>query len=808
MSHVGRSMQVIIGLVLVAEFIVSSAGWAQSGKGNKPSAVETEIEEITVTAQKREESLQEIPISVTALTGAVLVQKGVASVLDLGETVPNVAISTNPASTASTTISMRGLTQADPNATLQPSVGLYVDGAYIAKIFGSNLDLEDLERVEVLRGPQGTLYGRNTIGGAVNFITNKPTEERSITVKTEAGNYDTFRERTTFNLPLIGKNGFLQSAALGTLSLRETVGYKTHDGFYQVQGSGNADLTNQNRVYNMTLLRWQPTGDFTVDYSFEYHRYRQAPSAQQVTYIYPGSPVDGGPFDLHPFIRTNRVDTVFANAILMRDLNSLHRQVDDGNHRMNILTGTWNLGEMGPLGNITLKSISSYRSFVYQADQDLDGSTLHLAEVGQSSDVQHWSEELQWIGVAPRFHYVLGAYYYGEYTMHNQDQVFFGSATNLPYKNLIKTQSYAPYGQVTWTPPVLGDKLSLTAGIRYTQEQVHTDRFYRCAAIITTSGVNLCNQGIFGLQDFNASAGKAFGGIHGSGTPGVSPMGDIAYQLTNDSMLYGRVSRGFKGGGFNGTATDPISFSNYFRPERLLTYEAGIKSEWLDKRVRINVDGFFSDYRDFQATVFRASPEHGTLTLVSNAGKAEIWGMEFEGVAMPLRGLEASVNYSFLAPKYTEWWDQKFDANNNPVFDQHNQPVLENVKNQRTFSFAPRNQLSVGLTYTAPPTTAGTFSAHVDTYWQDAIYYISTYTTLGSQADRGWAYAVVNGRLQLAGIPLTKGTLDLAVVGRNLLDRKYRVYGIDFGPSLGFATNQYGDPRTFGLALTYNFTAG
>ncbi len=805
-----RWLQVLAVMVALA---VPSVSWGQAAKAKKPAAAEPEVEEITVTAQKREEPLQETPLSVTALTSEALEQKGVADVVDLGQAAPNVRIVSNPGSPASTTISMRGVAQGDPQVALNPKVGLYVDGVYIAKIVGSNLDLDDLDRVEVLRGPQGTLYGRNTIGGAVNFITKKPDEQRSITLKTEGGNFDTFNGRLTFNAPLIGKNasgndgvlGALGGAEnLGMLSLRQTVGYKEHDGFFRNAlpnnvpadpahpVGGGADYANLDRLYTTTALRWQPNEQMTFDYSLEYHRYRDHPTAFQLTHVYPGSCVSAtpspfcqlpspNPLNIEPYILKARSDEVPNNAILMRDLQSLHQLRDDGNHRMHILTGTWDLGDLGALGEVTLKSISSYRSFTYQSDQDLDGSPVHIAEFSQMNDIQHWSEELQWNGTLPRVHYVGGLYYYGEYAMQNESQVFFGGANNLPYKNTQTDKAYAPYGQATWTPPILGDKLRLTAGIRYTQEQIHMNHNFLFGLPANTPGA------------FSVSGGKGF-----DGWDAVSPMGDVSYQWTEDLMTYARVSRGYQSGGFTPTAPTPDLFDT-FKPERLLAFEAGLKSQWFDNRLRINTDGFFSYYENLQVSVFHSSPTLGAFSEEGNADRAEIYGMEFEGAAVPVRGLEATVNYSFLAPKYTKWEDFALDPNTGKIIG------TQDVSGQRAFPFSPNHQVTVGLTYTAPPTTTGIFSAHVDTYWQDKVVFIANNMTEGAQADEGWAYAVVNGRLAYTGIPLQKGSLDLAVFAHNLFDRQYRTYGIDFGPQLGYAGNVYGDPRTFGVQLIYNF---
>jgi len=792
-----------IRLALVAGMSTPAVGWAQAAKAKNAPSGPVEIEEITVTAQKREENIQEVPISVTALTGAALEQKGTTSVADLGESVPNLYITAPGYGSSNTVLAMRGTSNNDTALSKNPTVGFYVDGVYIAKIVGNNFDLEDLERVEVLRGPQGTLFGRNTTGGAVNMVTKKPTEERSITASTEVGNYDAFHARLTLNLPLIGKNGFWQSDAIGTLSLRENVVYKSHDGFYRnqspttVPASGGSELNTLNRVFNMTMLRWQPIKPVTVDYSFEYHRYRETPDNMLVTAVFPkGDPnysalvSPGGPFDLTPYITKNRVDSSGANG--PNDVNgNPHRLADDGNHRMHLLTAAWDLGELGPLGGVTLKSISGYRALTLDGENSTDGSPLHVLDGLNHQNLDTWSEELQWVGTAPRVHYVLGAYYYGEHSTAYQQLTLY-QAVKFKETTTTKNSSYASFGQVTWAPPILGDKLSITAGLRYSEDHVHSRRTHRCV----TAG--LCDVGLANpsLTSFSASVGKGF-----SGTDGLTPMGDISYQWTDDLMTYVRVSRGYQSGAVNDAVTDRRLLS-VTDPETLWSYEAGFKSQWFDNRLRINADGFLSKYSDQVVAVQKFSPETGQQTTNENAGKSEYWGSEVEVVAIPIRGVEATANYTYLSAKYLEWNSQKF-VNGIPQFDPNTgQPVTENVANQRQVPYAPSNTFSIGATYTAPPTTTGVFSAHLDMFWTDNF--------LGHAEppwpDAQWDYAVVNGRLQFVDIPLQKGSLDLAVFGRNLFDRKYRTNGFSLG-SLGWAVDAYGDPRTFGVGLTYHFTA-
>ncbi|MFN8625814.1 MAG: OmpA family protein [Candidatus Binatia bacterium] len=820
MRFVTRAIRLGGGLAAVIALGIPAIGWAQAAKGPKPAGarMETEIEEITVTAQKREENIQEVPISVTALTAETLATKGVGTVLDLNQSVPGVQALPASQGASNFAFSVRGIQQSNNNMAQNPKMGLYVDGVYIAKQQGNNMDLEDLERVEVLRGPQGTLFGRNTILGAVQLVTRKPTEERSIIANTEVGNYNAFKGRLTVNMPLIGKNGFWQSDALGTISLRENVVYKHNDGYVDnvsptdVKASGAAGLSSLNRVSTWTAVRWQPTKAVTIDYAFEYNRFRETPTAFQLMRILPYSLSDAkyripntntiinNPFlpagGLTPYVRPNREDAIGNNATPNTpDLSGpTHRLNEDGNNRMHFLTLAWDLGEHGPFGNLTVKSINHYRNQFMSHSSDLDGSPLAGFSGINHTNLSTWSTEEQLLGTLPRIHYVLGAIYYGEQTTADADAVVMGGKlTNSHQFNTNWADSYAAFGQATWTLPILSDKLSLTGGIRYNQDHTHSDKLFQCLGGAGCASAPAFKKGVFG--DFG-------------GADAITFTGDASYQWTDSVMTYFRVSQGWQSGFANQDATDQRLF-NVVDPEKMLTYEGGLKSQVFENRVRVNADMYYSTYTDQVINTFQAGPT-GPQALLQNAGKSRIWGAEVEATAIPLRGVEVDATYTYCNAKFTEFLEQAFDAQGRPIEDSNGTLVKTDVSDFRPLTLNPKHKFSVGATYTAPPTSAGVFSARVDTFWQNdqIIFTVPLPGNAGVRNVDGWAYAVVNGRLLFSEIPLQKGSLDLYAFGKNLFDRKYRTWAIDFGDSLGFTSAAYGTPRTFGLGLTYNFSEG
>jgi len=657
---------------------------------------------------------------------------------------------------------------------------------------GHGTRLEDLERLHNNEAYLDTLGSRRIPD---------PTTAR-MTLQTEVGNYNAFHSRLTVNAPLVGKNGLWQSDALGTLSLRQNLVWDSHDGYVRNQSPTNVKETGAKWFedlqwyQSMTQMRWQPRKELTVDYAFEYHKFRSSSPATPVTTVFP-NPVTGagGPFDLTPYVRMSRPDSIGGNDVCNApDPTKCRRPQSLSDNRLHTLTVAYDLGEVRPLGSLTLKSISGYRSYYFDSENDYDGSPLHVIDLGQRENVQHWSQELQVIGTAPRVNYVLGAYYFGEYANEATYQAFFSNSLSFVPRVTQKLESLAPYGQVTVTPPILGDRLSITAGIRWSYEHAHNTGNYICYRYALPDGSNGCNRHIAPSLD----NWKKVGNVNSAGTDGLSPNLSASYQWTDDLMTYFRLARGFKGGGIPSINTDPRGFEP-FQSEKLLQYELGFKSQWFDKRLRVNAAGYYSDYTDLQQTVRRVTPLGGYVTTTSNVDSAEVWGSEVEVTAVPVRGLEATATYGLTLGSLKKWLEPTVDPTTGNT-------VQANIASQRRWAFQPPHSATLGLTYTAPPTSSGTFSANVGLIWNDRQFF-QVNKSPAAWDTRAPSYYIVNGRLQLAQIPLAAGSLDIAAFGRNLFNRSYRTWSTDFS-AFGFAINQYGSPRTFGLQLTYNFVQG
>ncbi|MBN7797998.1 TonB-dependent receptor [Parahaliea mediterranea] len=809
------------------------------------------LEEVVVTAQKREESSQDTPISISALSASAIENRDIRNTEDLIGQLPGVGGFSAPGSRGATSLAMRGVSGGSPaNLSLDPAVAQYLDGVYIGKLIGSSMDVAEIERIEVLRGPQGTLYGRNSTAGAVNVITRKPSGEFGLRATARAGNYN-FREfKLNMDLPSVGTVG----QGLGEVAA--SVGYQTRlrDGIYDNDSPGGGDFDELDRQAWRAAINWNITDRLYVDYIYDHSELDENGSLQQVVGF---TPVDaaGNVSRLQALQGTLAAAQGWAAMpgadprIGQRWIPSLQQTIgayqnalargegraDDGladftptsNNDIDghNLTVTWDAGELGALGEVTFKSITGYRELettVFGDIEDLD-SRLDANGVGAYSDLAHltmaqiygaelgflgtpsgafagmlwdgidgigafhskqntftgyeqFSQELQVIGSTDRLEYVLGAYYFedeGEY----RRRAIFAAPLNGDgaqfYDNT--TDAWAGFAQATWTPGWLDERLSLTAGIRYTEEEKSIDYDYKE------------NVTPFGVQPARAvSREESFYNTSGTFT--------VAFQATEGINTFLRYATGYRSGGFNGEV-----FDNPYDEETIEQLEIGIKSDWWDRRLRINGSLYTYTYEDLQVSQIKTDGGAAT-SLITNSGEADRWGGELELLVAPIEDLVLGLSYSYIHGDF-----EKF-----PDLCGTNEPATclqtSNVARRST----PNNQLNLTADYVFARTRFGDITGYVQANWQDQWYEAALWTAVIEGEPVIYDHqvmderTVVDARLNLENIPLGNGSLRITAWGKNLTDDDYPTFAINFG-SLGLIAEQYGPPRTYGLEVSYDY---
>jgi len=717
------------GKLRVDTLLASTAPAALPASGTSAEA-RAGLEEIIVTAQKREESLQNTPISIAAFTASDLEKASITEISDLRSQVPSLQITPHPNSGVTTRIFMRGVGNNDDQITQDPSVAVYVDGVYVARTQGMVSEVAELERIEVLRGPQGSLYGRNATGGAINFITRSPQlDELRIKQTFTVGNYDHFRSRTNINVP-IGD----------TLALEAGYMHLQRDGYVKNRGTGVDRFGDQRRKAWRGALLWQPSDSFGLRYSYDRSELEDTPVFMAPVPLYPAKgkrPNEGSP----------RVDDLRENDSVSQGHN---------------LTATWEVSDA-----LTLKSISGYRKLDSWTNQNyLAGvfGPFAVLEVDQWVKQNQFSQELQAIGeIGDRLNYVLGLYYFEE-TGDGFGDTYYPTRRQHDERTLrIENEAFAVYGQGTYTPAVLDDRLHLTAGLRWSRDE----RRARLQDTIILTSIDLVSTNVGPTTPASTSFDN------------LSPSVIIAFDVNPDVNLYGKVVRGYKSGGFNIRASSLERFSAGFEPETLTSYEIGLKSMLLDNRLRFNIAGFISDYRDIQVNT-RSDPSNIAITDVLNAGEARVEGIELDVTARPVDELTLSVNYSYLTGKYLK----VIDATGEDRSDFF-----------RFINMAPHT-VSAKLEYQFPPTSIGQLRANIDYYHQGLIT-----TSTSDPRYKVHGYGLLDARLTMADIPIGGGEWKLSAFGRNLTDKEYYISHFNTGTSSAF----FGQPRTYGLELSFEY---
>lgn len=723
-------------LAAIIGFVVGSGGQGAFAQDTDHPTERKYIEEVMVTAEHRQASLQDTGISITAFSENTINDLGISNASDIGDFTPNVTMSPMIGGRSGVSVNIRGVRSGESRMTFDPAVGIYLDGVLVSKNAGSLLDVVDLERIEILRGPQGTLYGRNTVGGAISLITKKPTDEFEVNLKTTQGNYNLQRYQALVNIPLLD-----ESSGIGKLNLRASALTIDRDGFYDndLAGAPNKEMQTQNRDVMTARLRWQPTDALDVLYSYDRTDSDEVPIPMFTTHTRAGSTA-GGLLAPYGSAKVSRSDSGSWDS-------DHYGKLDVEGNALNI---TYDINDQ-----MTLSSITAKRETVNNAAGGSDGGPLAILSTFDYSEVDVFTQEFKLVGTAfdDQLNYVLGAYYLDEEGYEASGTLIFGSG--LPSPVDWETEAKALYMQATYT---LDEHWEVTAGIRYTEEDRTMTRTLQNA--------------MGALQSYTAK-GKF---------DNVSPMIRASYNWSDNVMTYASVSQGYQSGGFNSRLRGYKDFLEGFDEETMTSYEFGWKTEFDDRRYRLNGAVFFSDYDDKQVGNLNLETLENVLR---NAGVVEIYGMELELLANLTDNLELGINYGYTKAEYTKYQDA--DGTDLRHYN---------------FAYTPENTAHVSLSYYFPRMNIGQLNARVDWTYQDKITFLAPSPELNSQD----AYSLLSARVTLSEISGPGDSeMRVSLWGKNLLDKDYWNFGSNLYNSFGFNINSYGDPRTFGLDLEISF---
>jgi len=706
------------------------------------------IEEVIVSARKRDENLQDVPISIDAFSAEDLNDKSLTSLKELGQFVPNFNFSNHPSlGSQGALVYIRGIGQADPSNHLDPGVGVYIDNVYIGRMQGFDFDLMDLERVEILRGPQGTLFGKNTIGGAVNIITARPDkEEFAATAEITTGRFSRIDGKAIINIPLIP--GKLAAKFAG--ATRNRGGYGQRLDF--ATGDKISESGDKQRLSGRAVFDWTATDSVDVLLSLDAARTRETGPVYKIVDF-----AESGLIALY-----NRFVDPDYGDVFMTD--SEFATYGTGGNANDLDTWGIALNIDWDLGPVAVKSITSYRNMEALAAADLDGSPHLLFDSAFSIDQDQVTQEFQLSGLAfnERMNWLTGVYYFKEDSLQDgrRDIVRelvdpIGLDISFTGRVSSTVESYAVFGEGTYDT---SEKFSIITGLRYTSEtkDITRMRFNHFTGQVTLPA------------DSRSESWDAFSGRFG-----------FEYRWNDDVMTYFTVSRGFRSGGINARSSGPSSFVP-FDPEYIWTYETGVKSDFLDHRLRFNSSIYYSDYSDLQFSVAVIDPETNTpISIVGNAAQAKIQGFELELTALPVEELILTAGVGYTDARYTDV-----------------EPTAPITKDDK-FPMTPKWSITLSGQYGIPLGDLGKLIGRLDYAYKTKIYYQPVNDPLSTQE----SYGFLNGRLTLAH---SGGDWDISLFGTNLTNKKYIITGLD-GRAIGFALVQYAPPREWGLSFRYFF---
>ena len=733
--------------VLLAGAAWSAASSMAMAQDAVPQNDQTAVDDIIVTARRREESLQDVPVAVTAVSGEQLEARGAADITELARSVPSLTLNAARGSNSTLISFIRGVGQQDPLWGFDPGVGLYIDDVYVARPQAAVLDLFDVERLEVLRGPQGTLYGRNTIGGAIKYVTRRiDAEEPEGSIRASYGSYNQRDVIASTELPLA--EGFKVSAAVGRY---------LRDGFGTNLNTGN-DHYNKDVTAFRASAEWTPTdnlffrlaGDLVTDDSNARHGHRQV------------APIPADVYDTNAGAGDrNRVET--------RGLS---------------LTGEWTLNDM-----LTLKSITASREGSTRGNIDFDNLPQPILDIPARYDDEQFSQEFQVLVNAGRLNGVAGVYYLDATASGAFDTVVGLANLTTLTAGSVDTISYAAFADFSYD---LTDALSISVGGRYTHDEKEGTVFRQQYLGIRSPSFGNNAAVLLGGPRTNYTRTREFEKF----TPRVS----VSYEFSPELTAYGSWSQGFKSGGFDmrGDAVLYPATVNGYAPETVETFEIGLKGSLFDRRLSFATAIFDSSYEDQQITT--QYPAGATVaSVVDNVGSSSIRGWEFEGRLRATDNLTFNASLSYIDAQFDQFLAYIPTGPLNSTC-----PTLVgcfvDVSSARDFQNTPEWQGSIGARYDWTMEGGAMISFLPSIAYRGDYQQFETPAPLLDQE----AYWMVD-----ASVVWTSASdrLTFGVHGKNLADERYKVGGYSFPGALtgDSIIAFYGAPRTVTATLGVKF---
>ncbi len=775
-----KSISIAIAAMLVG---AGSASAQQTAPAPTPAKVEDseKIETVTVTARRREELIQDVPGAVSAFSGAALEKSGTPDITGIADLVPNTTLKTSRATNTTLTAFIRGIGQQDPVAGYEQGVGIYLDDIYLARPQGALTDIYDLERIEVLRGPQGTLYGRNTIGGAVKYITRKISDKSEVSLKATFGSYSEKDLVVKGSLPITD-----------TFRLGATVASFNRDGF-------GKNVVNGFENYNKDILAGRISAEFTpttslfirlsadktVDDSLPKQGYRLTPGPAPTSL----APLEGN-FD--------------TRANLYSVLGNAQKVTTHGES----LLVDWAIDP-----NLSFKSITAHRADKSYAPIDFDSLNTPLFEAPAIYANKQRSQEFQFTYTGAKWQGIAGVFFM-KANAFNEFDVLFNASGGLSLYTMddIDTKTSAAFADVSYN---LTDTFNINIGGRYTEDQREA-RIYKRTYLGLAGSPTLGNPAAVGLA-VNTDMQKS--DLSRTDTKFTPKIG-LGWKVAPEHNVYATYSEGFKGGMFDprmDLGAAPTSATSLLKrqgvePEEVKSFELGLKSSLNGGRIQTNAAMFFTDYTNVQIpgsipTFNAAGVVTGFAGNVTNAGKAKIKGLELEALSRVTDAFTVSGMVGFIDAKYKEW----IVANGLTGAA----AALINVAGAAEFQNTPKKSANLTATYEWPLAMFGkngglalsSSMSYKSKVYQAEFVRLSGVAAIDALVPQNLLLAQEAYSLWDASLIWTSKDrkVQAALNGRNLSDKRYKVAGYPFGGFFNTVTAFYGDPRIIKASVTLKF---